>query len=136
MRAHGNLLPWVGALCLVGLSARMAPAQAVYDFVTDNNNGNYTLLPNGPVTVPLFFRETLADSSIASPLLNLDGLFSSRAQVSRTTSPTSPARITAAAADMSSFDINDSSTPAEISASNGSQAIVGGIRFFEPSGTP
>src|SRR5690349_10759390 len=45
-----------------GLFLLLAPASRAavsFDFVTDNGNSNYTVLPNGTATVDVFLRETL-----------------------------------------------------------------------------
>jgi len=125
------------AVCLLALLAPRAQAQRTFDVVTDNNNGNYTVLPNGTVTVNIFLRETLGGTS-TSLLTAEDGLFSAVMQATRTTSPSAPAVITAAARDTTNFnDFNDTSTAAQISAGGGASAFVGGTRSLgSANGTP
>jgi hypothetical protein len=116
------------AVCLLGLMATRAQAQRTFDFVTDNNNGNYSVLPNGTVVVNLFLRETVAGTS-TSLIVPEDGLFSSVVRTTRTTSPTTPAMITAAGKDNNNFnDFNSSSTSAQIATNNGATADAGGTR--------
>jgi len=117
-------------LCLIGLMGTAAQAQRTFDIVSDQ--GNYTVLPNGTATVQVFLRETLAGGS-TSLLVQEDGLFSSVVQATRTTSPSNPATITAAARDATNFnDFNDSAV-----AAGGAQANVGGTRSLgSATGTP
>ena len=48
-------------------SPRGAQGQRTFDFVTDNNNGNYVVLPNGTAVVNLSFRDPLAQRSPPRP---------------------------------------------------------------------
>ncbi len=103
------------------LTATEAQAAVAYNFVTDQTN--YSLLPNGTAVAQVFLRETLTAGS-TSTLAAENGLFSAVARATRTTSPTAPATITAAARDTTNFnDFNDSSVQA-----GGAQADVGGTR--------
>ena len=82
-----RVFAWASAACLLALFASRAQGQRTFDFVTDNNNGNYVVLPNGTAVVNLFFRETLANGATPSLLVQENGLYSSVARVTRTTSP-------------------------------------------------
>jgi len=86
------------AAVLLGVFASAGRAAVNFDFVTDNNNGNYTVLPNGTTTVDLFLRETLTAGS-TSILVSQNGMAGIGTTVTRTTSPSAPAVITAAAVD-------------------------------------
>jgi len=136
-RKHRRIPAGLLAVCLLALLATRAQAALSYDFVTDNNNGNYTVLPNGTATVNIFLRETLTAGS-TSLLVAEDGLFSARLQVTRTTSPSDRANITAASRNPTNFnDFNESSSAAEIAAAMGGQAFVGGTRNLDSAnGTP
>lgn len=124
---HG--LAAVGLLMAV-VSPRTLQAAVLYDFTTDQSN--YTVLPNGTTTILVFLRETLTGGS-PSTLAAEDGLFSSVARVTRTTSPSAPATITAASRDTTNFnDFNDSAV-----LSGGTAANVGGTRSLSAAnGTP
>lgn len=123
-------------VCILGLAVAAglsvgAPANAAvqFDFVT--GTGNYNVDPASTVTVQVFLRETLTGSSL-STLLEQDGLFSGVARVSRTTSPSSPAILTAAVRDATNFPDFDSS---QVLVGNAT-ADVGGARFVAVNGTP
>src|SRR5436190_17553147 len=124
MRRVRTLAAGVLGLCLVGLFATTAQAQRTFDFVTDNGSGNYSLLPNGTVTINMFLRETLANQSTTSLLVSEDGLFSGVTRVTRTTSPSAPAKITAAARDTTNYDFSSSTSAANITANGGTFADV------------
>lgn len=89
-----KILLGVGTFLMVHGAGGIANAAVNYDWVTDNGNGNYTLLPNGSTAVQVYLRETLTAGS-PSTLVTEGSLFSGVARVTRTTSPTDPARITA-----------------------------------------
>src|SRR3954470_11601410 len=57
-----------------------ARAARTFDYVTDNNNGTYTVAPNASVSVHVFIRETLSAGS-TSLLVPEDGLFSDSAAI-------------------------------------------------------
>jgi hypothetical protein len=114
--------PCALVVCLLALSAPQAQAQLAMDYVTDNNNGTYLVLPNGTVTVDLYLRESLANANTVSLLANEGSIYREGVQATRTTSPTSPAVITAAHSDPFFVSMSDAVQPggaqATLSAAN------------------
>jgi MYXO-CTERM domain-containing protein len=72
----------------------IAPAAVIYSYRTDQFS--YSAGPGGTVTVSLFLRETV-DGGSASVLAAQGGLFSAGVAAARTSSPSDPAFLTAAA---------------------------------------
>lgn len=127
---------WLSGFCLVALCVSQAQAQRTFDFVTDNGNGDYGVLPNGTVSVRVFFRETLAGTA-TSLLMQEGGLFSSGVRTSRRDGPIQPASITAAMRDTMNFpEFPTDSTQADLAASGGTQADIGGSRVTAVDGAP
>lgn len=129
-RAH--LFAGLAGFCLIGLFGTAARAAVTFDFVTDNNNGNYNVLPSSTVVVQIFLRETL-DSGSTSILGPQDGLFSGLVRTIRSVAPSSPANITASSRDGTNFnDFNDSTVD-----SGNAGANTGGTRSLgAANGTP
>jgi hypothetical protein len=115
-------LAGVLGVCLIGLVGTSARAAVSFDFVTDSSN--YTVLPNGTATVQMYLRETLSAGS-ASQLTTQMGMSSIGIRALRTTSPTAPATITAAAVEpfYNTFGTN-------VVSNGGAQADINGNASF------